>query len=228
MRFIAKLYYLVHTLTSKPEERGEYSVGHWQSQVRIEVFNLCKKINGRVVEIGCGEGLFLVKLAQCHNGLEIWGLDNNRKILSQLKDKSLQEGFANMHFVLGEAGYLPFSDECFDTVICINTSINMPSIDYLKMALSEMMRICKKGGKIIFEYRNSLNKLLNLKYRLARYYDETLGPLPLNTFSTEMINSFIKSANFRVLNRRFIPKFFEHHWLRAFSPIIIVEAIKEC
>ena len=64
---IPKVYYWLHKKFSKPDERGEYSAGVWQDAVREKVFELCTFSSGKLLEVGCGEGLFLLKFSQTAN-----------------------------------------------------------------------------------------------------------------------------------------------------------------
>ena len=90
-----KIYYLFHRLLSKPDERGEYSGGYWQDMVRGKTLLLCRGLKGKVLEVGCGEGLFLVQLVRQNPDLGIWGIDNSDERLSQAKARLSEKNFAS-------------------------------------------------------------------------------------------------------------------------------------
>jgi ubiquinone/menaquinone biosynthesis C-methylase UbiE len=104
-------------------------------------------------------------------------------------------------------------------VVCINVFFNLPSEQKLNESLQEISRVCKSGGKIILDIRNSMNPLLWVKYKLAKYYDETVRDLPLKTYRLKKVASFLKQHGFEIVNRRYIgfPR-------GVFAPVIVVEA----
>jgi ubiquinone/menaquinone biosynthesis C-methylase UbiE len=217
---LAKIYYWLHRITSKPQERGEYSSGYWSDRVRRDALALLEGIEGEVLEVGCGEGLFLVPLAAEHPGLRISGIDNNLERLAQAKNRVAKAGLSTISLFHQDATNLVFEDGHFDAVVCIGVLFNLDSINCARQVLSSMSRVCKKGGRIIFEYRNSLNPLFFVKYGLARYYDKTLT-VPLTAYSPRQIAAIAKSLDLKIIRERYIG--FRYKLL---SPVIIVEARK--
>jgi len=193
---LKKIYSWLHAKISVPQERGEYSSGLWQDVIRREVLSKCSDMGkARVVEIGCGEGLFLTKLAASNRGAQLWGVDNDGDRLKAAEAKTNQLGFGNVKFLLEDATKLSLKDGYFDKVVCINVLFNLPSVDHVIKALGEMNRICKTSGRIIFDFRNGSNPLLWLKYSLARFYDETVRFLPLKTYTLRQIESILSEGH---------------------------------
>lgn len=213
------LYYKLYKKTYKPDEAGEYSRGFWQAKVRKKAISLCRDVKGRFLEIGCGEGLFLVQMARDNPGLEIWGVDNDSQRIEWAGRRIKDGNFKNINLSLQDATNLSFENEYFDAVVCINVLLNLKSIEMVRQILGQMKRVCKKGGRIIFDFRNSLNPLLFFKYRFAKYYDATVKSLPLNTYKPKQIESILKDLNLNIVNKRFIGSF-----MGRFAPIIIIEA----
>jgi ubiquinone/menaquinone biosynthesis C-methylase UbiE len=201
-------------LTSAPGEKGEYSGGYLQGRIRKEALGLCSHAKGRLLEVGCGEGLFLAQITGQNRDLEAWGVDNDD---ARLKAAAVR--LRNVNLSRLDAAKLSFEDGYFDTVICVNVLFNMRSIDEVRIALKEMKRVCKKGGSVIFDFRNSLNPLMPMKYLLAGYYDDTLKGLPLKTYSPKEIGSVLKELGMIAARKRFIG--FNSRFLAA---AIVVEA----
>jgi len=218
---LSKIYGWFHKRISRPDEKGEYSKGYWPDRIRTEVLGMCRGATGRLLEVGCGEGLFITHLARQNPGLEIWGIDNSMDRIAEADAKIKGRGLKNLRALFGQASRLDLQDGSFDTVVCVNVFINMPSFDMVKQALVEMGRVCKKGGVIIFEFRNALNPLLMIKYGLARYYDETVKDLPLATYRPKKIEEVLGEMRFEITGRRHIgfPP-------GLFAPVIIIEARK--
>ena len=208
-------------ILKKPEERDEPSGGWLHSKIRKEVINLCKNVKGRLIEVGCGEGLFITKLAVSNSRLEIYGLDNNIDKILAAQRRCQEKKLKNIKLIYSDGVDFPSRNESFDMIVCINTFVNINSIDTVIQVLTQMTRVCKKGGRIIFDLRNSLNPLIKLKYKLAPYYDATIREekLPLNTYNPKCIEEILGKLNLKIINKIFIgfPK-------NILAPIVIIEA----
>lgn len=218
-----RIYYWFHRLSSKPEQRGEYSAGYWQERVRRETFLLSGGAKGKILDIGCGEGLFLLKLAKQNPEAEFWGIDNNPLRLEEIGQKCREENLKNINLSLQDSASLNFGDEYFDSVICINVFMNMESLKEVKRTLEQMKRVCKKSGKIIFDFRNGNNPLFLIKYGLARYYDRTVRNLPLNAYTQKQIESVLEELALEITDKKFIDSHIK--WL---APVIVIEAKRRC
>lgn len=214
-----KLYYFLHKKLSKPEERGEYSAGLWQDAVREKVFSLCEDNQCKILEVGCGEGLFLSKIAAAGKYSYIYGVDIWETILMRAQDRFEAGNINNAELTQADAASLPFKDNSFDTVVCINVFFNLPAEDAFQKSLKEISRVCKKGGAVIFDIRNSQNILLYLKYKLAKYYDETVKNLPLRTYNFNKVKASLEKCGFEIESRNAIG--FPHNRL---SPIFVIKA----
>jgi len=221
MTIFHKIYYRIHKSVARPEERDDPSAGVLHNEVRTKVLELCDREQGHAVEVGCGEGLFLVKLAEKYPHLNICGIDNWEAILEVAKERLEKKGFKNVTVSRADALSLPLADQSFDLVVCINLVVNLPSEEHFRKCLRELDRICKKGGKIIFDVRNGDNPLLCLKYRLAKFYDETVKELPLKTYRLKKVLALLEEQDLDVLN------VFRVGWPKnRFAPSLIIETKK--
>lgn len=216
---LKKLYYRIHRVWSRPDERGEYSGGYWQDKVRKEALRLCEGVRGRILEIGCGEGLFLLQLAKANPSLELWGVDNSQERLNRAQEKAKSAGVTSVRFLCQEAPDIRFEEGYFDAVICINVFFNMPSFVMVRDTIRQMKHVSKKTGKIIFDFRNARNPLLWCKYRLARLYDETVKDLPLRTYTRSEIKTLLRELNFSIEKERASG----FPWL-PLAPLIVIKA----
>jgi ubiquinone/menaquinone biosynthesis C-methylase UbiE len=213
---LKQIYYWLHRMVSKPQERGEYSSGVWQDKVRVEALRLCNSQEGRILEVGCGEGLFLNRLSQANPKVELWGVDNSSERIGLAKNRLTG---INAHLSVEDATDLSFSDEFFDHAVCINVFFNMPGIEAVGKALMQMKRVTKKEGSLIFDFRNAGNPLLILKYKLAPFYDHTVSHLPLQTYSLNQIKSLIEGMGLEVVSLSYIGA-----RRKSWAPVILVEA----
>jgi ubiquinone/menaquinone biosynthesis C-methylase UbiE len=219
-----KIYSLLHTLASKPNERSQYSGGYWQYRVRQKALDLCGDVKDKkILEVGCGEGLFLSELASKNPQGLFWGIDNNAQRLKKAEMRCIDKGVKNINLSVADAEKLPFSDKFFDLAICINVFFNMETIARVREALKEIKRVSKNNSRLIFDFRNSANILLKVKYKLAPYYDSTVKDLPLKTYNFKEIKRLLGELGFDVISKKYIGFGFG-----KFSPIIVIEAENKC
>lgn len=218
---IKKIYYWFHKIISRPEERGEYSSGYWQDIVRRNALGLFDGGWKNVLEVGCGEGLFLTELASSRKDVYFCGVDNWKDILKKAEARINKKGIKNIELYEADAASLPFEDSYFDAVYCINVIFNLKSLDTVEKTIDEMARVCKIGGKIIFDIRNSANPFLYLKYRLAPLYDETVKNLPLVTYKEKDILPILDGSGLKISRKLYIGSL-----VKKIAPLIILEAVK--
>lgn len=108
----------------------------------------------RILEIGCGTGIFLEHLSG--KNIEMHGLDYNLSMLGysqgKLKDRT--------YLVNGDAQKLPYPDQYFDLIYSFKA---LPHVQNLTMAMSEIHRILRPNGIALLEFYNkfSLKCLIN-------------------------------------------------------------------
>lgn len=93
----------------------------------------------KVLDIGIGTGIFAVELMKFK--ADITGIDVSEKML----DIARSRGVTNV--AVGDAVSLNFPDESFDLVISI-TALEF-IVKEPEKAISEMVRVCKKGGRVV-------------------------------------------------------------------------------
>ena len=214
----SKLYYGLHRVSSRSEERGEYSAGVWQNMTRAAALRFIAGSGGKLLDLGCGEGLFLAQAAAAKPEWELWGVDNSGVRVEQAQKRLAGK---NVHLSVEDATHLSFKDGFFDKVICINVLFNMPGIDLVRAAVLEMKRVVKDDGRLIFDFRNADNPLLALKYGLAPFYDRTVKDLPLKTYRLSQIKSLLNGIGLQIVSLSY-PGAFAKYW----APIILVEVAK--
>jgi ubiquinone/menaquinone biosynthesis C-methylase UbiE len=137
--------------------------------VRSKCLNILQKQSGRILDVGCGNGIFLLEaIAKYPGNIQVFGIDRDYAALGNAKLVFKDNDFNSERFILGNAYQLPFDDDTFDAVFCINTLVNLAPIASIEALIKELHRICKKGKYIIFDYRNWYNPILSVTYFLNR------------------------------------------------------------
>ncbi len=119
----------------------------------------------RVLEVGCGTGLILERLAAAAD--DAWGVDLSPGMLRAARARGLQT-------VLGSATALPFADESFDLVCSFKVLAHVPAI---RDALEDIARVTRPGGQMVLEFYNPWS----LRYAAKR----VAGPQPISDGRTE-------------------------------------------
>lgn len=95
-----------------------------------------------VLEVGCGTGLVLDRIAQFAR--RAVGVDLSPAMLEKAKARGLE-------VTEGSATELPFEDRSFDVACSFKVLAHVPEI---AVALSEMARVTRVGGTILAEFYN--------------------------------------------------------------------------
>jgi 2-polyprenyl-6-hydroxyphenyl methylase/3-demethylubiquinone-9 3-methyltransferase len=182
---------------------------------------LCLKTEGRLLEVGCGEGFLLEQMALRQPHRELWGIDVDAGRIAQASRRLAAYGQA--HCARGSGAQLPYADSSFEAVVCVNVFFNLASPADVAAVLREIERVCKPGGRIIFDFRNAANPLLRLKYAWAVFYDPTVKTLPLKPYTAQQMRGIAQAAGLEIAAMRGIGA----AGLR-WAPVILVEARKVC
>lgn len=86
-----------------------------------------------VLDAGCGRGDLALRIAGAHPSIRVVGAD--------IAPPSLPDAPANLAFVQGWLGRLPFAQASFDTVICTHTLEHVLDLD---SALADLRRIARR------------------------------------------------------------------------------------
>lgn len=98
----------------------------------------------RVLDVGCGTGLFLRTLAAQHAGLELTGLDLSEPMLAQGRRDARDGHSPAPAFVQGSVYEMPFPDGRFD--VALNTISCHFYLEQVR-AFREVRRVLAPGGR---------------------------------------------------------------------------------
>lgn len=134
----------------------KYIPGRWMPVAKelIRIYDL--KSGSKLLDIGCGKGYLMHEMKLLIPDLDIVGIDSSNYGLENAKDEVKPFVFKRKAEV-----ELPYKDKEFDLVISLGTLHNL-RLPELKIALSEMERVGKKGYIMLESYRNE-KELFNLQ-----------------------------------------------------------------
>lgn len=160
---------------------------------KVKTINLKNKVKmaigglpqGRLLDIGCGVGDFLVQVKK--SGWEVAGIEpsNDAKAIAQTR-----LGFKP----LDPSSYASLPDHSFDVITMWHV---LEHVDDLKSQTSELLRLLKPGGRLIIA-------LPNYQSFDCQYYNDKWAawdlPRHLNHFSPECIHEIIESVGFKYID----------------------------
>jgi SAM-dependent methyltransferase len=117
--------------------------------------SLGRDVKGRILDIGSGNGVFAVKLAQQHGEVEVVGIDYWGKDWEYSKSVCEQNAQAakvenRVHFQKGDAAKLDFVSESFNSATSNLTFHEVKSVVDKKSVIQEALRVIKRGGTFAF------------------------------------------------------------------------------
>jgi ubiquinone/menaquinone biosynthesis C-methylase UbiE len=99
---------------------------------------------GRVLEIGIGSGINLPFYRRAEN---ILGLEPSPRLAEMTRQRAVNRRISSVHVIEGSAEAIPLDNDSVDTVV---TTWTLCSIPRASLALTEMRRVLKPGGQLLF------------------------------------------------------------------------------
>jgi ubiquinone/menaquinone biosynthesis C-methylase UbiE len=200
-----------------PDEAGEYSSGHLPQLVRHAALRHMPRIKGRILDLGCGEGLLLKGLISSHPTVEVYGLDPWGEILLRAKKRVGRR----VMLLKGDSFYLPFKDRTLNMVFCLNLFNNLAEKEEVIRTMREVCRVLAPEGYLIFDFRNTLNPFIYLGYKLVFIHDPEIK-VPLKTHTLSWVKRSLEATGFKK-DATIVPLAFG---LKLFAPALLIAAEK--
>jgi ubiquinone/menaquinone biosynthesis C-methylase UbiE len=113
----------------------------------------------RALELGCGTGVFLTRVAR--SGATLVGLDLSQDLLARAHEQL--KAIENVRLACGNAEAMPFADGGFDTVYGSSVLHHLG----LARALAESFRLVRPGGRVVFTEPNIVNPQVFVMFRFG-------------------------------------------------------------
>lgn len=163
--------------------QGVYST-FWEKQVKVYGFTeyhekllaLLQSLPGvppgsRVLEVGIGTGFpFACSLSE--KGFEVHGVDLAERLVERCRSE-----YPKIHARVGDAEALPYGNEEFPLCYCLQSTWYFPR---LAVALSEMFRVTRRGGTVVFDVINSIAPLIIYRHWIRKFLLERAVKAALN------------------------------------------------
>jgi SAM-dependent methyltransferase len=134
-----------------------------------------------ILDAGCGRGYLAKLIARGHPGATVVGVD--------LAPPAAEEP-ANLSFVEGWLGRLPFADKSFDTVVCTHTLEHILDLDG---AVADLRRIARRRLILVVPREREARYPLNLHVHFFPYAHTFLNRIgaPDGRFACEVLQGDI-------------------------------------
>lgn len=171
--------------------------GYFSKQVGSGIFNLVKKqrnLQGEFLDYGCGPGYLLELFLKTQ--MNCYGCDAAEFSVNLVNKKffptTLWKGAKKI-----EKCTIPFADEKFDTITCIETIEHLDDM-ILDNLLKELHRVLKKDGLIVFTTPNNEDLGKNMNY--CPFCNSEFHRIQhVRSFSKESLPDLLKKYNFNVI-----------------------------
>ena len=150
-----------------------------------------------VLDLASGTGDFSLMVKDRYPGSRAVAVDITERMLHLARGRGVN------HTVCGDAGLLPFADHSFD---CVFVGYGLRNFPNLKVAVSEIERVTRPGGKLVsldfFLPGNLLLRPLYLAYLYAQgaFWGTLLHGRPrVYTYIPDSLRSFVSIDDFSTL-----------------------------
>ena len=141
----------------------------------------------RVLELGCGTGEFTRRVVA--GGARVVALDLSGDLLAKARAKI----GAAARFVRANAHVLPFADASFDVVYGCSILHHLD----VDLALREVRRILRPGGRLVFSEPNLLNPQVFLIFKIGWLRTRYGGSPDEMAFTRRAIGRVLRAIGFR-------------------------------
>ena len=175
--------------------RKKAFLGNITTAVRNKAWELCQDYE-TILDVCCGNGLlFSHSKKKTTAKRQLVGIDRSEELLQEAKKIFTDNRIEDISLIRGDAFQLPFKPETFDRVVCVNTLLNLASLDIIETLIVDLMRICKPNGKLLIEIRNQSNPYIRLKY----WMHSRKQKFPVRAYRTEDISRIFERHEFHCI-----------------------------
>ncbi len=141
--------------------------------------------DGKVLDVGCGNGSYLAKLREL--GWDVYGVEQNKKIGDWARQN------LSLNIFSGDFESSKFPDNHFDVINFTHVFEHLPD---LKVSLNEVQRVLKKGGLLIIDVPN----VASVEQKIfGKYWSGWAPPLHLFHFSPSIIKKILNENGFEII-----------------------------
>lgn len=162
---------------------------YWHTRRFSEVLKVLKPVEGPVLDVGCHSGTFTSRVIHKIGSQKIYGVDISHSAIDLAK-KRLPKG----NFQVADAAELPFKDNFFDAVICLEV---LEHVDDPLKAISEIKRVLKRDGYAVMLVPTD-NNLFKWVWFLWTMYYPVWRHAHVQSFSGKNLENVVKKVGLKL------------------------------
>ncbi len=187
----------------KPHKNPLFPLIPFYIREKNDVLEICASTEGPILEVGCGDGRISSLLAKYRTD-SLVGVDISREMLRKYVKK---EGISALQLIHCDAENLPFKEDAFNGMICVQTLVHLPNADAV---IDESARILRGGGKLILDINTPNSpRVLTLLYHLRHISDRVESILKQIRFQLPVANLRSKLGPAILRNTRVVTQMLE-------------------
>lgn len=169
-------------MASRYDQKYVAGNSSFQEEIRKIDFSFLSNVRNKIIlEIGCGNGLFLKRLIDnLDNSNRIFRIDYSLRMLKIAKNQKIT------NLLNADASCLPFKTKSLDYIFLVNTFSSLPK-PLLLHILKEIERVLKLESFFTFDFKNKLNPIVILRIMLFKMKEQIF-----NTYSPGEIKRLFK------------------------------------
>ena len=149
---------------------------------------------GRVLDVGCGFGLFSLYYASVCPGLEIAGLDRNARRIAMARAAAARLGLGNVRYEVGDARDFR-GGELFDAAYMLDIVHHIPA-EAVRPLLEQLAKVLPAGGRLLIK---DVERRPAWKRWFTHVLDKAMDPgTPVRYWAGEELQALVESVGFRV------------------------------
>jgi ubiquinone/menaquinone biosynthesis C-methylase UbiE len=157
-RIIIDTYRDKNTTETFDKSRSKYAFQRYKHKIEANFLKKTlleiKKDKLKILDVACGTGRMLPEIFSVGKEIEYIGFDSSKEMTKYLEKKSNNMNIEkNVKIKIGDASEMPFEDGGFDVVYSFHLLWHLPKKEQEKI-IKEMLRVCKKGGFVVFDILN--------------------------------------------------------------------------
>lgn len=170
------------------------------------------KAKEKVLDCGCGEGLYLLAINETSQDAEIYGFDIDSASI-EIAKKHLAKS-TNVDFRIGNICNMPYPDNFFDKICCSEV---LEHVEDDKKALKELRRILKPSGRLVITVPNlnfpflwdPINKIAEIffKTHITKGFFAGIWNMHLRLYDINEITELVKTAGFEIIKVKTLTHF---------------------
>lgn len=163
-----------------------------------------------VLDIGCGRGHLANQLAV--ENFQVTGIDKSAESIELAQQKNFQ---GKITFVRGDIHTLPFEDETFDAVTCLEI---LEHVDDPKKVLSEIQRVLKPNGFFFFHCfsKTFVAKLVMVNFARWFFREKKTQYIFNHFINIKMLKTWMDQIGLRRIESHGIrPRFFQFALIKS-------------